>query len=999
MSTQSRNPTVVSVDGGIIPGGTTLWSNANNVLACDGSYATITPTNNQTTNTRYMVVNNFGFTIPSDATINGIEIVVRRRKSGSGGEIRDTVASMVNGGSAVGTNSPIGTDWSTSDFDATYGGPSNTLGAALTPALVNSSNFGFALRIYNSGGSVGAVGEVDCISITIYYTEVTPTPTVTPTMTPTPSATVSGSPVPTPTPSSTPSYPFFQQQVNSFGVSSVNSVCFGNGLYVAVGSDGKLETSPDGITWSVRTSSFGSDAIVSVAFGGGVFVAVGLGGKVASSPDGINWTQRTSTFSGNDARGVTYSDDLGLFVMVGNFGQLATSSDGENWTSRTSSFGSTAILAVTYGGGLFVAAGASGKIGTSPDGINWTNRLSNAGLGDLLCCAYGDGVWLVGGGATNGIVYYSTDGTTWSAGTNSVPFNDGASCFVTGVAYSPDDALFIAVGYIQSNANARMAVSISGIGGWIVRTSSFATSRINAVIFADDLYVAVGASGRIAISEEIEITPTPTSTPTLTPTMTTTPTNTPTGSPGASPTATPTPTPTNTITPTPSTTFTPTNTATPTVTPTFTPTNTATPTYTPTATVTFTPTTTPTLTATPSVTPTTTVTASPAVTPSPSITPTLTPTISDTPAPTPTPSATVTPTETPPVTPTNTPTSSITPSPSATPTGTPPVTPTSSVTPTTGATPTPTMSQTPSATVTRTASPIPSPTPTMSPTMTATLTSTPTPTPTATATVTASRTVTPTPTRTMTVTPTLTRTPSRTPTMTLPPSPTPTPSATPVLNNRARMFIERKNLDPRTDYADNEYDVEIFGFDNYEVDIGNTNQPGIEVGYRLVQGQNIAIITAILGLTTIEVSNIRQWTLGDAVIYKPIHSVVQWVPQHIQNPGLVKHFQDIIYIFKEANFTVAQGSFNSNLVNASVFTPVDLTLPKNRGSWGQFPWGQEPWGGNDNGGEDQVIRSYVPLEMRKGHWLNIRFELNEAYSSYKLEGISLLVGGISDKTK
>jgi hypothetical protein len=93
---------------------------------------------------------------------------------------------------------------------------------------------------------------------------------------------------------------------------------------VAVSSSGtgnRVMTSPDGITWTSRTSA-ADNSWRSVTYGGGLFVAVsttGTGNRVMTSPDGITWTSRTSA-ANNTWRSVTYGG--GLFVAV--------SSDGTN---------------------------------------------------------------------------------------------------------------------------------------------------------------------------------------------------------------------------------------------------------------------------------------------------------------------------------------------------------------------------------------------------------------------------------------------------------------------------------------------------------------------------------------------------------------------------------------------------------------------------------------------------------------------------------------------
>ncbi len=54
----------------------------------------------------------------------------------------------------------------------------------------------------------------------------------------------------------------------------LNGVTYGNGLLVAVGKDGIILTSPDGVTWTRRASPT-SNPLYDVAYGNGLFVAVG----------------------------------------------------------------------------------------------------------------------------------------------------------------------------------------------------------------------------------------------------------------------------------------------------------------------------------------------------------------------------------------------------------------------------------------------------------------------------------------------------------------------------------------------------------------------------------------------------------------------------------------------------------------------------------------------------------------------------------------------------
>ena len=78
---------------------------------------------------------------------------------------------------------------------------------------------------------------------------------------------------------------------------------------------GTIMMQPNGVTWTSRTSA-ADNVWRSVCYGNGLFVAVadtGTGNRVMTSSDGITWTSRTSA-ADNAWRSVCYGN--GLFVAV-----------------------------------------------------------------------------------------------------------------------------------------------------------------------------------------------------------------------------------------------------------------------------------------------------------------------------------------------------------------------------------------------------------------------------------------------------------------------------------------------------------------------------------------------------------------------------------------------------------------------------------------------------------------------------------------------------------
>jgi len=97
-----------------------------------------------------------------------------------------------------------------------------------------------------------------------------------------------------------------------------------DGKYIDdLGNPDMLNKILDYTLWTSRTSSFGADDIYRICYGNGLYIAAGTSGKLATSPDGITWTSRTSGFGGDDIYGICYGN--GLYVVVGKLGKLATS--------------------------------------------------------------------------------------------------------------------------------------------------------------------------------------------------------------------------------------------------------------------------------------------------------------------------------------------------------------------------------------------------------------------------------------------------------------------------------------------------------------------------------------------------------------------------------------------------------------------------------------------------------------------------------------------------
>ena len=147
--------------------GTIAWSNPANAASSNNVYAIAFSFGGGVSN--YLKATNFGFSIPSGATIDGIKVTIEAQTSA--GSTNDSTVKLVKSGLVLGSNLGTSLPWNNvSDSTRTYGSSSNLWGLSWTDADINDSTFGVAYSSTLTAGKSGARNRCDYISITVYYT-------------------------------------------------------------------------------------------------------------------------------------------------------------------------------------------------------------------------------------------------------------------------------------------------------------------------------------------------------------------------------------------------------------------------------------------------------------------------------------------------------------------------------------------------------------------------------------------------------------------------------------------------------------------------------------------------------------------------------------------------------------------------------------------------------------------------------------------------------------
>ncbi len=227
----------------------------------------------------------------------------------------------------------------------------------------------------------------------------------------------------------------------------------------------KVQTSPDGITWTLRTGLATANGWVDMAWSPSLnlFCAISPSStSIQTSPDGINWTLRTGA-SAASWSAITWSEQLGIFCAISSLStNIQTSPDGINWTLRTGVSSSWVDITWSPELNLFCAITSDNAL-TSPDGVTWTIRSIAGGTTNWSSIVWSAelGLFCVIAGLSTK-VQTSPDGINWTLRTGA-----SASYQWISLVWSPELNLFCAI----ANVSASIQTSPDGIN-WTLRTGA-----------------------------------------------------------------------------------------------------------------------------------------------------------------------------------------------------------------------------------------------------------------------------------------------------------------------------------------------------------------------------------------------------------------------------------------------------------------------------------------------------------------------------------------------
>ena len=165
--TQNQPPTTCTTCAGAV------WNSTFNVTADDDIYSNVQLLNFLNCypgfcyQSRYLASYNFGFSIPNNAIITGIKLVVSGY-SDMNFSVFDSTIKLMSNYTTVGDNRASLVPWGINDSVHIYGGESDLWGMNWDPQLINNPSFGVFFKVYNPTNNTPSV-FIDAVSITVNY--------------------------------------------------------------------------------------------------------------------------------------------------------------------------------------------------------------------------------------------------------------------------------------------------------------------------------------------------------------------------------------------------------------------------------------------------------------------------------------------------------------------------------------------------------------------------------------------------------------------------------------------------------------------------------------------------------------------------------------------------------------------------------------------------------------------------------------------------------------
>lgn len=214
-----------------------------------------------------------------------------------------------------------------------------------------------------------------------------------------------------------------------------------------------------------------------------------------------------------------------------------------------------------------------------------------------------------------------------------------------------------------------------------------------------------------------------------------------------------------------------------------------------------------------------------------------------------------------------------------------------------------------------------------------------------------------------------------------------------ISNPEDKYILKERKSYTALDFVDESFgNYEVISFDEKKVVLNSINN--LRIGDMLYQTSviNSPIVDIDASTNTVTVNDDRVWEIDVVTIFKGINCEIEWINQDCDNPGLEKHFQEAVILFKKQSFVNAQLSFYTDISGGYEITNIAGVYGS--GVWGASPWGVDLWGGITR---PKPLRTFIPREKSRGSIISIKFSNRQGFSEFSVQGISLQFTMVSER--
>lgn len=201
-------------------------------------------------------------------------------------------------------------------------------------------------------------------------------------------------------------------------------------------------------------------------------------------------------------------------------------------------------------------------------------------------------------------------------------------------------------------------------------------------------------------------------------------------------------------------------------------------------------------------------------------------------------------------------------------------------------------------------------------------------------------------------------------------------------SDNVSVSIERKNYSYR-DYSDESLTKTIISVDGDVVTLNNVT--GVKAGDIFYQTTLLFcyVLSVDSDASTVTLQAEMEFTPGSVTIYTSYLCRISWKEVYGENPTILRQFIEGQILFKNTRFSAAYLTFITDFSNSDA--ALDLGA-YGLVFWGLFGWGTQPWGGV---AYPKSLRFLIPQEKQQGSYIQPSFLIQQAWSDWKLQGLSI----------